>query len=148
MKFTYEVNLACSQWSPAHLGECSGVLGSEPMETPEEGRKEVLAEATGLGWLQIGDEVWCPACAARRPQVEEIERLRAGMFVPAVGMLVRFEHPQAGAIGHQLTAAENLTLGKVYTVGSVMVNGSSVVMLTLKGIPWWFNAGHFEEVKP
>jgi len=147
MKFTYEVNLLCSGWLEGNE-ECSGIATAMPMTTPEEGRKEALGDATVRGWLQIGDEVWCPACAARRPQVAEIERLRAGKFVPVVGMMVRYENPTAGAIGHQVTAAETLTHGKVYTVASVMSNGAGSVMITLKGIPLWFNAGHFEEVEP
>lgn len=145
MIFTYEVNLLCNQAKTDTAG-CAVLTVGEVAPNAEEGRKNALAQATSEGWLQIGDEVWCPACAARRPQVAEVERIRGGQFCPVTGMRLRFAFPQAGAVGHQMAAAECLTAGKVYTVATVLPNYGGFVMVRLQEVPaLFFNVVLFEE---
>ena len=107
-----------------------------------------LANATSRGWLQIGDKLWCPSCAEKRPQTDAMLKVRAGKFVPTTGLRVRFAHPKAGAVGHQMTAAQNLTEGECYTIATVLP-GIGLVSISLVEVPGlWFNCELFDEAIP
>lgn len=147
MKFTYEVNLLCESRFIHHL-TCAGYIESETSNDVGSGQASALANATALGWLQIGDAVWCPSCAEKRPQTDSLLTMRKGKFCPTTGLRVRFAHPKAGLIGHQLTAAENLTEGDCYTVNTVLP-GNGLVSISLAEVPGlFFNCELFDEAIP
>jgi len=147
MIFTYVAKLHCCTAHP-DLPNCAMDIAGPDADGPMVARAQAMAKASESGWLQIGENFWCPACAARRPQVAEVERIRGGQFCPVTGMRLRFAFPKAGAIGHQYAAAESLTLGRVYTVATVLPNQSGAVMVRLQEVPaLFFNVALFEEVK-
>ncbi len=147
MIFTYEVNVLCSK-NAFNSERCAILVTGEVATTPEEGRKNAMAEARQAGWFELGDDVWCPSCAALRLQGEAIRQARQGRFCPVTGMKLRYAFPKAGAIGHQSVAAMNLKEGAVYTVAKVLPL-STALMVYLEEVPTLcFNVELFEEVKP
>lgn len=146
MKFTYEVNLLCESRF-IHKTTCTGYIAGDIGEDAKAGETRALANATAQGWLQIGDHVWCPSCAEKRPQTDAMLKERAGKFVPTTGLRVRFANPKAGQNGHQLTAAQNLTEGDCYTIATVLP-GFGLVSITLVEVPGlWFNCELFDSMK-
>ena len=147
MKFTYEVNLLCESRF-IHHSTCAGYMAGDIGEDVGAGQISALANATAQGWLQIGDAVWCPSCAEKRPQTEHMLDVRKGRFCPTTGLRVRFARPKAGQIGHQLTAAQHLTEGDCYTVATVLP-GNGLVSITLLEVPnLFFNCELFDEAIP
>jgi hypothetical protein len=145
MKFTYEASLLCESRFVHHT-TCAGYIAGETASV-KVSEASALANATSRGWLQIGDKLWCPSCAEKRPQTDAMLKERAGKFVPTTGLRVRFAHPEAGALGHQYTAAQNLTEGECYTVATVLP-GYGVLLVSLLEVPLFFNAELFDEAIP
>ena len=147
MKLTYEVNLLCESRFIHHTS-CAWLITGEVATDVKTAEANALSEATASRWLQIGDQVWCPSCAEKRPQTEHMLDVRKGRFCPTTGLRVRFAHPKAGALGHQLTAAQNLTEGDCYTISTVLP-GNGMVSVMLKEVPdLWFNCELFDEAIP
>ena len=146
MKFTYEVNLLCESRF-IHHQTCAGLVVGEVAPDVKTAQANALREATDEHWLQIGDQVWCPSCAEKRPQTDAMLKVRAGKFVPITGLRVRFAHPKAGALGHQMTAAQNLTEGECYTIATVLP-GYGVLLVSLLEVPLFFNVEMFDEAIP
>ena len=147
MKFSYEVNLLCESRFIHHTS-CAGYIAGDIGEDVKAGQTSALANATAQGWLQIGDKLWCPSCAEKRPQTEHMLDVRKGRFCPTTGLRVRFARPKAGQIGHQLTAAQHLTEGDCHTVNTVLP-GNGLVSISLVEVPGlWFNCELFDEAIP
>jgi hypothetical protein len=147
MRFTYVANVLCESRF-IHHQTCAGVVDGEVAQDVKTAQTNALSQATAERWLQIGDQVWCPSCAEKRPQTEHMLDVRKGRFCPTTGLRVRFAHPKAGALGHQLTACQNLTEGDCYTVNTVLP-GIGPVSITLLEVPGlWFNCELFDEAIP
>lgn len=147
MNFTYEANLLCESRF-IHPTTCAGSISGDVSSDVKAAQAKALSEATAQRWLQIGDQVWCPSCAERRPQTDAMLKMRGKRFCPTTGLRVRFAHPKAGQIGHQLTAAENLTEGDCYTIDTVLP-GYGAVSVSLKEVPGlFFNCELFDEAVP
>ena len=145
MKFTYEASLLCESRFVHHT-TCAGYIAGETASV-KVSEASALANATSRGWLQIGDKLWCPSCAEKRPQTDAMLKERAGKFVPTTGLRVRFAHPKAGALGHQYAAAQNLTEGECYTIATVLP-GYGVLLVSLLEVPLFFNVEMFDEAIP
>lgn len=146
MKFTYVANVLCESRF-IHHQTCAGVVDGEVAQDVKTAQANALSQATAERWLQIGDQMWCPSCAERRPQTDAMLKERAGKFVPTTGLRVRFAHPKAGAVGHQYAAAQNLTEGDCYTIATVLP-GYGVLMVSLLEVPLFFNVELFDEAIP
>lgn len=147
MKFTYEVNLICSG-ADHRVPGCEVLACSDPENTAREAESGVLNWARECGWLQIGDDVWCPACAKARHDIEAIERNRAGRWVPRHGMQVVYVHRGAAVVpdGHRFAAAEWLVLNGVYTITGFHW-ADTHLMISVQGRPGkFFNVELFEPV--
>jgi hypothetical protein len=146
MKFTYVANVLCESRF-IHHQTCAGVVDGDVAQDVKTAQTNALSQATAERWLQIGDKLWCPSCAEKRPQTDAMLKERAGKFVPITGLRVRFAHPKAGALGHQMTAAQNLTEGECYTIATVLP-GYGVLLVSLLEVPLFFNVEMFDEAIP
>lgn len=114
--FTYTVDLYCSG------AGCGRVRNSGVCATAREAEATALENARRAGWLQIGDQCWCPGCARSRMDWERVAlaREQAGLWVPRYGLVVRYvgaaSAPGPVPDGHRYSAAERLTLGEAYTI--------------------------------
>lgn len=145
MKFTYEVNLICSG-ADNRVPGCEVLACSDPENTAREAESGVLNWARECGWLQIGEDVWCPACAQARNDIEAIERNRAGRWVPRHGMRVVYRRLEdvAVPIGHRQGAGEYLKEGAVYTITGFHW-ADTQLMISVEGKPGkFFNVELFE----
>ena len=152
MHFTYSANLLCA-FVGLRLPRCACAVSGAESVNVERARDGALAVARERGWLQIGDDLWCPECIARRQEGEGIRKARFGRWMPLDGVQVRFTRPMAGRPGDQASARESarmglLVLGKTYTIRLVNIVSDGTVLVSFDSSPgMFFNVEMFDPVK-
>lgn len=151
MKFTYSANVLCA-FVGLRLPECGGAVGGDEVANLKEAEASALNRSRERGWLQIGEDVFCPECAGRRAQVEAIQRARFGKWMPRDGVKVRFTNASAGREGDRAALlrairAQRLVMGKVYVIRRVHMLPDGSVMMSCDGAPGiFYNVEAFEFV--
>lgn len=145
MKFTYEANLVCSM-EARRLPGCAVYACGELEQSAQAAESSALNLARECGWLQIGEDVWCPACAQARHDIEAIERNRAGRWVPRHGMRMVYRRREDAAvpIGHRQSAGEYLKEGVVYTITGFHWADTHLMISVEGGRGMFFNVELFE----
>lgn len=145
MTFHYSATVVCNGADSA-LAKCHIGISGQNSVRPEMAQREALEAARRAGWLQVGMEVWCPACAPWRAGVDALLALRAGKWVPARGLRVKCARRVAEGVpdGQLFSAADNVALGMTYTIAGVRVVEPHV-MLSFEPKPdLYYNAELFD----
>ena len=146
MKFTYQARVFCSGMGNSTPG-CKMCIEGEFSLRLGVAESAALFASRQAGWLQIGEDVWCPACAQARQGIEAIERNRAGRWVPRHGMRVVYVHRgEPVPAGHRQSAGEQLKEGAVYTIAGFNW-ADTQLMIAVEGLcGMFFNVELFEPV--
>lgn len=139
MIFHYSATVICG---------CGVARGGVDKTTVDAAQREALEMARRNGWLQIGDDMFCPICANKRQLLAAVEKAREGQWIPWNGLRVRCARRQAEGVpeGQLLSAAENLILEGFYTIADVRF-ANEHVMVSFCGKPGhYYNARLFEPV--
>lgn len=147
VRFEFVTRVLCV-FEGKHIDECQEHVCGFWSATAEDAQSSALEQARRNGWLQIGDDMFCPTCASKRQLLAAVEKAREGQWIPWMGLRVRCARRSADGVpeGQLLSVAENLILEGFYTIADVRF-ANEHVMVSFDGKPGhYYNARLFEPI--